>query len=106
MTKVFVDTAAWLALINADDTFHQKAKAVRTELLQSKADFVTTDQVLIEVANGLSSPRFRVAAVQLLEAIEQSPNIRIIRTARRIYGGSLHRDSPICTKVWDGVECV
>jgi hypothetical protein len=26
VTKVFVDTAAWIALINVDDEFHQQPK--------------------------------------------------------------------------------
>ena len=30
---VFVDTAAWLALVNKSDSAHQKAKEIRDELI-------------------------------------------------------------------------
>jgi len=33
---VFVDTSAWLALINEADTDHIKAKAIRDNLLHGK----------------------------------------------------------------------
>jgi predicted nucleic acid-binding protein len=106
MAKAFVDTASWLALINMDDKFHEKAKAVRTELLQAKTDFVTTDQVLIEVANGLSSPRFRAAAVQLLEAIERSENIRVVRTDQRIYKQAWEMYKRSTDKEWGLTDCI
>ncbi len=73
-----MDTAAWLALINKDDRFHKRAKAIRDKLLSSKTDFITTDQVLVEVANSLSKPRFRASAVRLIEAIYRSANIQIV----------------------------
>lgn len=49
MTKVFLDTAAWIALINVDDDFHQLAKQVRIELQQDNCSLVTSDFVLLEV---------------------------------------------------------
>lgn len=106
MAKVFINTAAWLALINKDDQFHEKAKAVRAELLQTKAVFVTTDQVIIEVANSLSNPPFRAAAVQLIETIEQSANIRIINANRRIYQRAWDLYERSSDKGWGLTDCI
>ena len=36
MTKVFVDTAAWIALINVDDALHKQASEVKTRLQQQQ----------------------------------------------------------------------
>lgn len=36
MRKVFVDTAAWIALINVDDVFHEQAKRVKQILFYCK----------------------------------------------------------------------
>jgi predicted nucleic acid-binding protein len=51
MVKVFVDTAAWIALINANDQLHQQAQTVMTKLRRQKARLVTTEFVLLEVAD-------------------------------------------------------
>ena len=52
--QVFVDTAAWLALINIDDDFHYLAKQVRKKLQQDNCSLITSDFVLLEVADGLT----------------------------------------------------
>ena len=60
MTKrEFVDTAAWLALVNKSDNAHQKAREVRDDLMKLQMHFVTTDYVLLEVANALCRIPFR-----------------------------------------------
>lgn len=33
MNQVFVDTAAWIALLNIDDVWHQEAHRLRLELV-------------------------------------------------------------------------
>ena len=54
--QVFVDTAAWLALINIDDDFHDLAKQVRKKLQQDNCSLITSDFVLLEVADALTTP--------------------------------------------------
>jgi predicted nucleic acid-binding protein len=56
MPKVFVDTAAWIALTDAADELHASAKQVMASLRQQKVRLVTTEFVLLEVANALSAP--------------------------------------------------
>jgi len=51
VVKVFVDTAAWLALINVDDNFHSLAKQVRIKLQQDNYSLVTSDFVLSKSRN-------------------------------------------------------
>ena len=52
---VFVDTSAWLALINDSDADQKKAKAVRDKLLQGKKRFFVTDYINFEIADNLPS---------------------------------------------------
>ena len=106
MSKVFIDTAAWLALINKDDRFHQKAKDVRDRLIAEKREFITTSQVTIEVANSLSKPRFRQAAVKLIESINQSPDIRIIYITRRPYDKAWDVYKSRSDKEWSLTDCL
>ena len=52
MRRVFVDTLYFVALINPNDQWREKALRARSET--SNAKFVTTEIVLIEVLNFLS----------------------------------------------------
>jgi len=42
MRKVFVDTAAWIALININDNLYAPAQQVMSALRQQKTRLVTT----------------------------------------------------------------
>lgn len=61
MKTVFVDTSAWLALINKTDHRHNTAKSVRDDLLKEHFRFVLTDYILLETANALSRIPFDAA---------------------------------------------
>ena len=52
MAEVFVDTVAWLALLNASDTLYAPAHQVMEELRAQQARLTTTEFVLLEVADG------------------------------------------------------
>nr|BAL57936.1 PilT domain-containing protein [uncultured Acetothermia bacterium]BAL58550.1 PilT domain-containing protein [Candidatus Acetothermum autotrophicum] len=106
MTKVFVDTAGWLALVNKDDQFHNKAQAIRDQLLSSPVSFITTEWVLLEVANGLSKRRFRKAAVRLLEAIYRSPNIRVVRIDPYLWDKAWNLFKKSRDKDWSLTDCM
>lgn len=49
MTAIFADTLYWIALINSRDQWHKRAVSIQTTL--SDVTLVTTDSVLMEVAN-------------------------------------------------------
>jgi predicted nucleic acid-binding protein len=49
MSTVFADTLYWIALINSRDQWHERAVSINSAL--TDASLVTTDSVLIEVAN-------------------------------------------------------
>lgn len=106
MTKVFVDTAAWLALINKDDHFHKQARAVRDQLLASQTSFITTDWVLLEVANSLRKRRFRKAAVRLIEAVYRSPNIRVVRADPYLWDKAWGIYKKSRDKDWSLTDCL
>jgi predicted nucleic acid-binding protein len=54
MKLVFVDTSAWLALVNKSDKFYEKAKSSLDNLMKQNAKFITTEYVIIEIGNCLS----------------------------------------------------
>jgi predicted nucleic acid-binding protein len=55
---VLIDTAALLALVNADDSLHQRASTAYRDLTIARSPLVLTEWVLAEFLNGASRPRF------------------------------------------------
>ena len=74
MPKVFSDTASWIALLNKDDALHRRALEIRRELRRRKVRVVTTDFVLLEVADGLSKPPLRRETIAFIEELRRSAN--------------------------------
>jgi len=105
MLKVFVDSAAWIARVNARDALHQPARRVLNELRKQGALLVTTEFVLLEVANTLSAPAFRAQAVALINELRLSPSLRLIPATTTLLaeGLELYRDRP--DKEWSLTDC-
>ncbi len=74
---IFWDAAAFIALGNARDDLHQAAITVSQELAQSQAQVLTTDAVLIEVANAFSKVVLRPVALRLIEAVQESMALEV-----------------------------
>jgi len=70
--EVFVDSFGWIALGDRDDAYHKQASELYQNLRRQGAKMVTTDDVLVEVCNGLSRLRLRYFAQQLIAQIENA----------------------------------
>jgi len=68
---VFVDTAGWLALLNPRDGIHTQATSVRGDLRRRRVKLVTTEFVLIEVADAFAEPPLRAVAVEFYGGLRQ-----------------------------------
>ena len=102
---VFVDTSAWLALINKSDTFHVKAKNIRDILLRDNIQFIVTDYVIVEVANSLSKIPWRSSAIQLINSIQLSENTRVVEINKEIYNEAWGLYSNRTDKEWGLTDC-
>ena len=102
---VFVYTSAWLALINKSDVFHVKAKNIRDILLRDNIQFVVTDYVVVEVANSLSKIPWRSSAIQLINSIQLSENIRVVEINKEIYNKGWELYSSRTDKEWGLTDC-
>jgi len=105
MKPIFVDTAAWLALVNKSDLFHQKARSVRDALIEQHFTFVVTEYVLVETANALSRPPLRAAAIKLLLTIQKSKDIDTVAISREIYTKAFELYSARPDKDWSFTDC-
>lgn len=104
--KIFVDTAAWIALINRDDILHEQAKAVMRQLRDEKLRLVTTEFVLVEVANAFSKPPFRSSVVVYINGLRRLKALRIVPASMELYqaGWSLYSDR--LDKEWGLTDCI
>jgi predicted nucleic acid-binding protein len=59
MPTVLVDTAAWIALVNMRDELHSRAEQTMTDLRRRNVALVTTEFVLLEVANTMFTSAWR-----------------------------------------------
>jgi predicted nucleic acid-binding protein len=103
--KVFVDTSAWLALVNKSDAAHQKARKVRDTLLKFHSQFLVTNYVMVEIANALSRIPYKETAVKLISSIEMSENIHIIEINKEIYKKAWQVYSTYLDKDWSLTDC-
>ena len=78
MPRVFVDTAAWVALLNTRDELHQSAQKQLEELGRQNAQLITTEFVLVELANMFCALVWRPKVVRFIDGLRRLPNLQII----------------------------
>ena len=65
--KVFVDAGVFLALVDADDTYHTAAKPIYMDLLFSTAQLLTSNLVLSETYTLIRAKVRHRAAVEFMK---------------------------------------
>ena len=103
--KVFVDTAAWIALANADAELHPRADQIMNDLLTQKARLVTTEFVLLEVADALAAPNLRSTTIQFINRLRQAPILRIIPLSEDLLADGWTLYSQRLDKDWGLTDC-
>jgi predicted nucleic acid-binding protein len=102
---VFLDTAYVNALINTRDQWHEAAVQWERKLATAQRQLITTEFVLIEIADGLARVRFRLQAAQLIAALQASALVEIIPASSELFTAALalYRDRP--DKDWGLTDC-
>jgi predicted nucleic acid-binding protein len=71
----FADTGYWIALANAGDSLHARARTLSRSLTTR---LVTTDAVLFEVGDALHAGRLRALAVALIEDVRNDRDVVVV----------------------------
>lgn len=105
MLKVFVDTAAWVALLNTRDELHQTAQRQMQELQRQSTSLITTDFVLLELANMFSALPWRQQVIRFLDGLRRMPNLHIVSADSVLLsqGWNLFRNR--ADKEWSLTDC-
>ncbi len=103
MMPRFADTFYFLALLNPSDAAHELALEYAVDL---GSRLVTTDWVLVEVADALARPAQRRAFFSLWVEIRDHPAIDIVAAERAMFqrGLDLYARSP--DKDWSLTDCI
>jgi uncharacterized protein len=75
LEDIFVDSTAWIALADSDDSHHQAAAAAYPSILKNHRALVTSDLVIAETHIVLLKELGCQATLKLLERIKASPRI-------------------------------
>ncbi len=105
MDKVFVDTAAWLALLNTDDALHTRAQQVMNTLRRQRELLVSTEFVLLEVADALSAPTQRARTVQSINGLRRMSILSISPASQNLFVDSWTLYSNRLDKDWSLTDC-
>jgi predicted nucleic acid-binding protein len=103
VTNVFADTSFYIALLNHRDIDHEKAVRFRTGY---RGKYITTDFVIVELGNWLSTIRERPIFLQLTDSLYRDPTTAILpATAESISRGlELFRNRP--DHEWSLTDCI
>ena len=66
---IFVDTGAWIAILNPNDQYHREAIAIYSNLRDQETQLLTTDYVIDETVTRLRYDTNHSVAVAFLEFI-------------------------------------
>jgi len=103
---VFVDTTAWLALISRRTALQRPAQQAISDLRRQPARLVTTEFVLLEVANALSAPSTRLRAVSLIEGLRSLSTVRIVPADSVLLADGLTLYRQRSDKEWSLTDCI
>lgn len=104
-SRIFIDTAAWLALANKSDVLHQRATELNQDLLSRAAHYITTDYVLTEVANALARPPYRRSIIRFLQAVFSSRSVTILTITRERFLRAWQLYKSRHDKEWGLTDC-
>jgi uncharacterized protein len=102
---IFLDTAYVNALVNTRDQWHDAAVQWEEKLAADKRRLVTTEFVLIEIADGLAAVRFRVQAVQVIGTLQASSLVEIIPASSQLFTAALELYRSRGDKDWGLTDC-
>jgi predicted nucleic acid-binding protein len=104
--EIFLDTAYAIALSAPTDTHHQQALQLAGRLELQQIPIVTSRAVLLEIGSALAKLRYRKAAVQLLQSLEDDPAVEIVPLSEELYRRALLLFADREDKEWSLTDCL
>lgn len=106
MTEVFLDTGYVIALSDRKDPHHRKARKLAEQISQEGVQVVTTQDVLVEIGNGLAAVGSRSFAVRYIRAIESADTFEVIEATPELFQRGLELYDERQDKSWGLTDCI
>ena len=103
MEIIFADTFYFIALINDTDVFHAKVMSLITVRL---APLITTEYVLLEVANTLGQTRYRQKCANFMRFIRSEQWVEIVPADSQLFDAGLQLYENRPDKKWSLTDCI
>ena len=104
-TRVFLDTSYVYALINTRDQWHGKAKQCEHSLSLEQRTLVTSQFVLMEIADGLSAIGFREHAIRAIDSLAVSSFVEIVPATPQLFDDAMDLYRKRSDKEWGLTDC-
>lgn len=106
MNLVFADTLYWIALINTRDQWHEPAVSIKTTLAHS--NLVTTESVLMEVANFFAEygEVMRRKVVLAIRAILTDEHVEVVSGSHQTFVDGLAMYESRFDKGYSLTDCI
>ena len=78
MRQIFIDSSAWIAVLNTNDVRHEQAGRLYREVLEKNLSFVTTSLILSETQVLLRRRIGYDVAMSFLTSVNESARIKIV----------------------------
>lgn len=102
MSTVFLDTGYLIALINKNDSLHKKAEAAAHKF---QGPFITTELILVELANSLSVSQQRQLALKVIDKIRADSFTTVISFGADGFEKALSFYRKRSDKGWGMIDC-
>lgn len=106
LTPLFLDTSYLYALVNKRDEWHERAVQWEKELENKRRKLITTELIIVEIADGLAALRFRVQAIEILTALESSPLVEVVTITSNLLADGIDLYGKRSDKNWGLTDCV
>lgn len=103
---VFMDTAYLNARVNSRDQWHDAAERWERRIVAERLKLVTTEFVLVELADSLASVQFRTVAIETIAILRSSLTTEIIPTSTTLFDAGLDLYVRRSDKNWGLTDCM
>ncbi|HXH69582.1 MAG TPA: PIN domain-containing protein [Pyrinomonadaceae bacterium] len=103
---LFLDTAYIFALFNTRDQWHEQALKWQRKIVLENLPVLTTEFVLVEIGNGLSSIKFRGSAANIIQTLQENAFVKIIPTSSELFVQAFNLYEQRQDKSWGLTDCI
>jgi uncharacterized protein len=103
MKSTFADSFFFIAMMNVRDACHSKAFEMSLSLA---GPIVTTQWVLVEVADAFSKPQDRSRFIDLLALIEEDERVKVVAASDSYFGRGVESFLHRLDKSWSLTDCI